>query len=96
MSQQHFREEIQSKLPNKLKMNKHCNNLIKQDHFYFLKILGNSKSMSGCFVRLLSDVKPSESEQKLFFQTVDGVDGQHQRLVLQHRGHIQAVHRHLL
>lgn len=55
----------------------------------------NTISMRACSNSLLGDVQPPEGEEQLLFDGVDGVDGQHQRLVLQHRRHVQPVDRHL-
>ena len=44
---------------------------------------------------LLFNVHSPEREEELLLDGADGVDGQHQRLVLQHRRHVQAVDWHL-
>ena len=51
--------------------------------------------MGAAFQFLIADVHSAKGKQQFLLDGVNGVDGQNQRLVLQHRRHVQAVDRHL-
>jgi len=51
--------------------------------------------VGAAFQFLIADVHSAKGEQQFLLDGVNGVDGQNQRLVLQHRRHVQAVDRHL-